>query len=225
METIGKTINRNLAEYVDRVLQCAKPNCKESLGQAKLSALFMDCCKQVCPAFRVDGETRDLMNELFLYAIGQSCKLDQRKGLWIYGNVGTGKSTLLRALRAFDLVTGGNDDRSGRPCGGFRIEAASTVANRFVTDGLGGIAGCCNGALTCAFDEVGREPLPVRYYGTEVNVMQYVFQMRYDFRHSSRTHVTTNMLPEEIPFRYGDYIADRVNEMFNVIELRGESKR
>ena len=55
--------------------------------------------------------------------------------------------------------------------------------------------------------------------------MQYVFQMRYDMRNDCLTHVTTNLTPDQIESVYGDYIADRVNEMFNVIELKGLSRR
>lgn len=76
-----------------------------------------------------------------------------------------------------------------------------------------------------AFDELGREPCPAKYFGTEVNVMQYIFQCRYEFRNECLTHVTTNFSPKEIQRMYGSYIADRINEMFNVIEMTGQSRR
>lgn len=78
--------------------------------------------------------------------------------------------------------------------------------------------------VTVAFDEVGREPYPVKHFGTEMNVMQFIFQTRYELRYKCLTHVTTNMKPEKIADVYGDYIADRVNEMFNVIKIDGESR-
>ena len=55
--------------------------------------------------------------------------------------------------------------------------------------------------------------------------MQYVFQCRYELRYDAVTHATTNMTIEEIQLKYGAYIADRINEMFNVIELNGASRR
>ena len=40
------------------------------------------------------------------------------------------------------------------------------------------------------------------------------------------THATTNLDPNtEFVNKYGDYIADRVKEMCNVIELKGVSRR
>ncbi|EOA55602.1 hypothetical protein HMPREF1214_03725 [Bacteroides sp. HPS0048] len=78
---------------------------------------------------------------------------------------------------------------------------------------------------TICFDELGREPRPAKYFGTELNVMQYIFQCRYELRREALTHVTTNLTVEEIQDKYGAYIADRINEMFNVIRLDGASRR
>ena len=61
--------------------------------------------------------------------------------------------------------------------------------------------------------------------GTELNVMQYIFQCRYELRHEAITHVTTNLTIKEIQAIYGAYIADRINEMFNVLDLNGASRR
>jgi len=75
------------------------------------------------------------------------------------------------------------------------------------------------------FDEVGREPIPAKYFGNDLNVMQYIFGIRYELRKLVKTHVTTNVRKESIPILYGDYIFDRLNEMFNFIEIKGESRR
>jgi DNA replication protein DnaC len=55
--------------------------------------------------------------------------------------------------------------------------------------------------------------------------MQYIFQCRYELRHEAITHVTTNLTIKEIQRIYGAYIADRINEMFNVLDLNGASRR
>ena len=75
------------------------------------------------------------------------------------------------------------------------------------------------------FDELGRETIPAKYFGTELNVMQYIFQCRYELRHEAITHVTPNLTIKEIQRIYGAYIADRINEMFNVLDLNGASRR
>lgn len=116
----------------------------------------------------------------------------------------------------------------GYPVGGFRIESSSTVAAKYSMKGSETLNAYThnNGApSTIAFDELGREPMPTKYFGTELNVMQYVFQCRYEFRNEVLTHVTTNLTTAEVQKNYGSYIADRINEMFNVIELKGSSRR
>lgn len=207
------------------MLQLGKSSSKAPiLDQKKQVEIFTDCCKAVCGTFIIDEYNRSLLNELFLYAIGKSSKLNQNKGLWLWGTIGTGKTSIIRILREFDAKTKGRNEQ-GYFNGGFNIVSASTVINQFSRLGLDGIDTHCFKRQTCAFDEVGREPLPAKYYGTEMNVMQYVFQMRYDMRHECLTHVTTNLSPSEIVAKYGDYIADRVNEIFNVIEVKGTSRR
>ena len=70
-----------------------------------------------------------------------------------------------------------------------------------------------------AIDEVGREPMDAKHFGTGINAIQTVLQLRYEQRYCFYTHMTTNLDPDkEFSQRYGDYIADRVKEMFNVIK-------
>lgn len=165
------------------------------------------------------------MNELFLYLIGGSNVLDRNKGLWLYGPVGTGKSSMLKIIQAYDRYSNGKEKNGYYLLGGFPIEPASFVSNLYCKNGIDGILRYdgSNG-MGLGLDEVGREP-KVKHYGTEMDVIQYILQMRYDNRRNCITFVTTNLLPEEIHLKYGEYIADRVNEMFNVVEIGGKSRR
>jgi len=77
-----------------------------------------------------------------------------------------------------------------------------------------------------AIDELGREPMDAKHYGTGINVVQIILQLRYEVRREFITLATTNLNPDiEFESKYGDYIADRVKEMFNVIEIKGKSRR
>ena len=57
--------------------------------------------------------------------------------------------------------------------------------------------------------------------------MQHIFHIRYSYwqQYGLRTYVTTNLFPKDVERKYGDYIRDRRGEMFNLIELDGESRR
>lgn len=74
-------------------------------------------------------------------------------------------------------------------------------------------------------DEHGREPSDAKHFGTGLNVIQTVLQLRYEFRHEYCTYATTNLELDDIPSRYGIYIADRCKEMFNIVHVGGETRR
>ena len=99
------------------------------------------------------------------------------------------------------------------------------ITNLYAKDGLPKLGPMLEINHTLFIDELGREPIPASNYGTRMNVMQFVLQMRYDIRSYSMTHVTTNLSLEDVAKVYGVYIADRCIEMFNFIEFRGESLR
>ena len=74
-------------------------------------------------------------------------------------------------------------------------------------------------------DEIGREE-NAKHFGTSCNVIQTILQMRYELRHEMLTFGTTNIDMEDLSqFRnlYGDYVLDRVKEMFNIVHLGGNS--
>ncbi len=189
--------------------------------------LFRKCCNHVCPDFVIDDTNRKLMNNLFQYAEHRNGSYSIEKGIWLWGNIGTGKSTIIKILELYDKLSKGLTI-GGYPVGGFRIESASTVAGKYSMKGADSLESYIYNSgnpSTISFDELGREPCPTKYFGTELNVMQYVFQCRYELRYEALTHVTTNLSLEEVQNKYGSYIADRINEMFNVIELKGKSRR
>lgn len=189
------------------------------------SSLFRRCCQLACPEFVVDERNREIMNEIFLYLIRGSEKLDSDKGLLLYGPVGTGKSTILKIIQLYDRYSNGRDQTGYYLSGGFPIESATFIANQYSRKGVDGIFkhDGLNG-IGLGIDEVGREPR-VKYFGSEMDVIQYILQTRYDNRRTCKTFITTNMFPDQFEPKYGEYIADRINEMFNVLEIKGSSRR
>lgn len=184
---------------------------------------FMYVAKQVTKgAFQIDDRNRDLVNDLFLYFHFQKGRLDLRKGLWMEGPVGTGKSTLMQVfsqyLKSLQM--------------GFRVYICSQVTTDYSLTGdlsryLDNAGWSSSGPVPMCFDELGREPLPAKYYGTELNVMQHILHIRYSYWQTTglRTFVTTNANGNDIERLYGDFIRDRRKEMFNIIPVTGDSRR
>lgn len=184
--------------------------------------------KSVSPAFTVDDSNRQLLKALYQWIWGMPGMLDLDKGLLLHGSIGVGKSTLLKGLQNYAA-------KIARYCIGgadagltFQFTSAAEIALLFAEKGIVGLNQYTDRSCmhNLAIDEVGREPMDAKHFGTGINAIQTVLQLRYEQRYCFYTHMTTNLDPDkEFSQRYGDYIADRVKEMFNVIKIKGESRR
>lgn len=227
---IGRTVQE--AAYQSKGVSCRADGLRDVTPQEKFK--FLDVCRSVCPRFRITSAMKPLLNDLVRWCLMLDGRHDPDKGLWLWGDIGTGKSTMLEIIRDYCRIM--------RPpvyyrktlqpramhkdawAYGFNITNASYVAGMFAKNGYPGIE---DYITTCrqAFDEVGRECIPIGYYGNMENVFQYIFQRRYDLRHGDFTHVTSNLSPDQIGDVYGEHIYDRCHEMFNFVEMSGESWR
>lgn len=148
--------------------------------------------------------------------------LDRNKGLCLYGNNGTGKTTLLHIVRHFCEKIGKRD--SSGNLYSFRISAVSEISGAFMKSGESGLETYIRSDRQ-AFDDLGTESIPSMHFGTQLNVMQYILQSRYDKRFTSFTHMTMNLDIDQISDLYGERIYDRCKEMFNFVKFVGDSFR
>lgn len=185
--------------------------------------LYRKVVLHVMPDFVIDERNIRIMNELYYYVNNDDKgQYDHKKGILLWGSIGSGKSTIIRILGELLRFNGT----------GYKTVNCSYLANQYAAYGIDALNSSTynetdTGAkpVDRAFDELGREPIPAKHYGNELNIMQYVFQCRYEIRHEVRTFATTNITPDSIGRLYGDYIADRITEMFNIVELGGRSRR
>lgn len=195
---------------------------------ARLKWRFVELAKTICPGFTVRDEMKDTYADIFDWCIASpESRYDPDRGLWLWGDIGTGKTTMLEIVKEFCKIVRPYDDIDGSgylvPYS-FRISNAIQVCGEFSRFGYDGLETFIQSGRQ-AFDELGSEAMPTSYFGTVENVFQYLLQRRYDNRFRSFTHVTTNLTVDEIAERYGARIYDRCKEMFNFIELRGATWR
>ena len=188
--------------------------------------LFVMCARNVCPGFEIRDELKSTYNDIFHWAVmDYDGNLDPDKGLFLWGDVGTGKSTMLKIIREFcQYVRPPVDGRSYY----FRIDNVIDICAEFADETRDGGYNAIRCYINCprqAFDELGSETKPTGRWGNFENVMQYIFQRRYDSRDSQFTHVTSNYTPDQIAEYYGARIYDRFKEMFNFVALRGKTFR
>lgn len=199
-----------------------QPTSVDKVNEAKR---FREAFLKVEPHFDAAKADRDILNSIFAWVWkDDSCNtlgFDYNKGLYFYGSLGLGKSITLKALQQYMNDLKRRDYKDWRL--GMWWKPASELANLYACKGQPALIGYATDNL--CVDELGREPIPALNYGTPMNVLQFLFQLRYDKRKEYLTHVTTNLGIDKIAPMYGDYIADRFLEMFNFVEFKGKSLR
>jgi len=196
---------------------------------------LMEIALTICPGFKISDEEKKIYENAIRYFSGDpSGEFNIKRGLYLYGRIGNGKSLFFKIFSA--LNTGcylGND---------FNIFTISDLIDGVGRDGFkffssAGIT-LNDGPLIMArsnrywsrhilIDDIGQSVSSVKYFGSEINVVRDFFQRRYNAYsdHSALTHVATNVLPEKIKQEYGEFISSRMREMFNIILFPGEDKR
>lgn len=187
----------------------------------------------VSPGFVVDQRNVKLLSEIYTWVWArfgrmEPGKLNPNKGLLLWGEIGTGKTTLIKGLQkymaAINQLACGYNNRS--IC--IEIKSAAEISLRYAADGMKALERWTDWeqAGHLAIDEIGREEIST-HFGTTCNIIQTLLQLRYEQRHTILTHGTTNidMSTDQFSNRYGSYIYDRVKEMFNVIRVGGDSRR
>lgn len=165
-------------------------------------------------------------------------------GLLLYGGVGNGKSTTMRAIarscsslkdaarktleynhlkmtseqhRTYENILYNTPD--------FAIITAQMIAAYAKDAKDGNLDNWTKVQRTAylAIDDLGCEPVAVKNYGTEVTPVIDILYQRYDTL--APTIITTNLDMKDIRGRYRDRVADRFNEMFELIGFKTKSYR
>ncbi|SBW03812.1 conserved hypothetical protein [uncultured Dysgonomonas sp.] len=184
--------------------------------------IFMEFARSIIPDFKIDESNRENISDLFNYFLKLPGRLDPSKGLWLMGDIGTGKSSLMQVFSKYMIAK--HD--------GFLIHDCSHVANQYSISGdldkyTYNQTGYHGEPVWMCFDELGRESIPANHFGQKLNVMQHILSTRYSLWQTEKvkTFVTTNLDAIGVEGCYGDYIRDRCREMFNLISFTGESRR
>lgn len=142
-----------------------------------------------------------------------------RTGLLLCGLPGNGKTTLMRAIASLVNFCDIND--------GYGHQLAfcccdARYATRTNRDDYNAFQRLCNRPLL-AIDDLGLEPTEVLDYGNILSPVIDLLSVRYN--NQLPTIVTTNLTGKDIRTKYGNRIADRFNEMMQVIIFSNASYR
>ena len=139
-------------------------------------------------------------------------------GLALMGDVGNGKTTMMRALRGAVSLAGFEDH--GETIGMKMIDSNSVT--RLCRNDYEQFYKFCNTKFL-AVDDIGREPVEVKDYGTVLNPIIELIQYRYEKQ--LPLVISTNLDPAMMKDRYGARITDRMKEMMHIVIFEEGSYR
>lgn len=168
-------------------------------------------------------EYKRLFVQLKKYFTGVKCELNPNKGIALMGNIGNGKTTIMKAF-------------SKNPIQKYNVVPARTIVDQYDIEGKAAVLRFSSPqankffkdeTIGFCFDDVGLEEKG-KYYGKPANVMEEVFLNLYDKKGSINfniSHLTTNDTQREMQDKMDARVIDRMKDMYNFIALNETSKR
>lgn len=143
----------------------------------------------------------------------------ERVSLKILGTPGTGKTTLLFAIREF-IFRHNQTQPFGRP--GLCIQPALMIADSFLRNDANFDLRRATLIPILAIDDVGVEPTEVKYYGSELRPITDIILHRSN--ENKPTIIVSNFGESDFLNKYGERVFDRLKDMTTIL-MNGESNR
>ena len=202
---------------------------RHQIPNFKIPLEFEILCQKLLTCYAFEVTTRYLKfvqnNELEYYIESVSRFLidpGPHFGIMLTGNCGTGKTTMLYAIRQliYHLDSIGVFKKAGfeNLDFGFPIITAKTLALELVRT-----PDKYRDKYILVIDDVGNEPTEILSYKMIYTPLIDMIENRYQRR--QYTMISTNLKPKDFREKYGSRIADRFNEMMDVLEFDNYSYR
>lgn len=151
---------------------------------------------------------------------------DLKRGIYIAGNTGTGKSWCLEVMLVYAQAWG------------FKVSLGQDAETRSLQWALHRADDICHDYMTrgeiqrfkqlplLGIQDLGQEPKEMLYMGNRQNVLQQLLEWRGD-RSDQLTLITSNLRisSETLKRNYGDRVQSRLMEMCNYFEIKGRDRR
>jgi hypothetical protein len=178
--------------------------------------------------FRLYKEDKDVILQLYAYFTGDIplCKhydIDLRKGLFLSGKTGVGKTVHMKLVRQFMAF---KERFKMKTCQSLSLEYMDQGSPIIMQYGRNYVDYIDHNTIhqSYCFDDLGTED-EVRHFGTQTNVMGQIILMRYELFQGRQvlTHFTSNLTAPQIEKYYGDRVRGRLRQMCNWIQYTADS--
>lgn len=168
------------------------------------------------PNFNWTSDIVEIYKNTLLYFLGNSNSIyDLDKGLYFYGNPGSGKSLILQyVFKQYTRILGINS---------YRVVSSSDIAQSVQKNGLVAINNYVESynqnPIVLYVDDFGAGNAKINNYGTVVDIFTELITNRYPnfARQGILTHFSSNIRPSEIEDVMDARISSRMSEMCNLI--------
>ncbi len=206
-----------LKDIVSKVKQGAIKTEAHDYAKAQINfdALFDKHAQKVCPGFKTFPAVIEIKQYLLALAAKQTFK-----GLYLYGDVGVGKTTIFRIMWSLGKELYQEYGYTG-------LWFTHCTAPWLVQEKMESVGQGYTGSFDYELfkkgklyiDDLGLEPLCFNNY-------ELLGKLLFDRQENKAiTFVSSNMTPDNVADRYGDQIYDRMGQMFHIIKWEGESLR
>lgn len=169
--------------------------------------------------WQFNSEERELIRDMIRYFINDpGGRFDPNKGLFVYGNPGTGKTEIMRIMAHFTTTSGLSK--------AFRFGSMSEIYTRARSDdNYEPIEP--NVQFARCFDEFGRYTGSVMRFGNAIDLNEAIIERRYTRwqNYGQITHMIANCTPNDARELLTSMLFDRLRSMCTSLEFPGESKR
>lgn len=149
-----------------------------------------------------------------------------KRGIYIAGNTGSGKSWCLEIMLAYCTAWGFkiqfSNDTIPRPLW-WKISRADAICDLFLESGS---LSTFKKIQMLGIQDLGSEPQESLYMGNRIDVVGSLIEYRGDITEEV-TLITSNMSinGDNLKNRYGDRVSSRLAEMCNYFEIKGKDRR